>query len=376
MTTANPWLADRVRETSTATAPGTGSIFLTNVAANGYQTFSSQFSDSSYVQYCAVDPLSNTWECGIGSFVVAGGIRILRDPTRILSGSSGAGVLASFTNGNLDVFCTVSASNVVSYGATNGTFNLNIKPPLANNGISSSLGLSTTQATVGGSAPVTIIPAAAPTTYAGSAGYVTIASGKGGWINAGGAVNVTAGAGGDSGSGPTAGGAVTITGGAGGVIGSAGSDGGRVRLTGGGCSDTTPSHAAGPVQLFGGSSSTGANGGDIVIQSGSASAFSGSGGSVTITPGAGNPAGGGTNGTLTLKSNATANPNVITIKDDGSTGAQIGFFTATPIARPTTAITGTAPVTNSGTTVNTGTTFEGYTLAQVVTALKSLGLLT
>ena len=114
----------------------------------------------------------------------------------------------------------------------------------------------------------------------------------------------------------------------------------------------------------------------MTLVGGAGSALSGVGGAVNITPGAGNIAGGGTNGTLTLKSNATANPNVITIKDDGSTGAQLGFFTATPALRPTTAITGTAPVTNSGTTVNTGTTFEGYTLAQVVTALKTLGLLT
>ncbi len=60
----------------------------------------------------------------------------------------------------------------------------------------------------------------------------------------------------------------------------------------------------------------------------------------------------------------------------GLTGNEVGFFGATPIARPTTAFTPGAFVANSGTTVNDASTFDGYTIRQVVAALKGLGLLT
>ena len=378
MSINNPQIADRVRETSVATAQGTGTITLTNVAVPGYQTFASQFiAANNPVQYCIVDPQSNLWEIGVGIFVLST-FGLQRTAGFVYSSSSGAGQLVNFTNGSLDVFNTVNAQNAVTYELRTGgsTNRLRLNPPLNSSGNSGYIELLTTQATAGNSAPVTITPAAAPTTYAGNAGYVTITSGKGGWTGAGGAVTVTAGAGGDSGTVASAGGAVTVTAGAGGVIAGVGANGGAVTVAGGANTDTSTATAGGAVTVRGGNASAGGNGGALTLVGGAGSALSGVGGAVNITPGAGNIAGGGTNGTLTLKSNATANPNVITIKDDGSTGAQLGFFTATPIVRPTTAITGTAPVTNSGTTVNTGTTFEGYTLAQVVTALKTLGLLT
>ena len=49
---------------------------------------------------------------------------------------------------------------------------------------------------------------------------------------------------------------------------------------------------------------------------------------------------------------------------------------ATALARPTTSIGGATIVYNSGQAVNIATTFDGYTLAQVVRALRDLGLLT
>lgn len=80
----------------------------------------------------------------------------------------------------------------------------------------------------------------------------------------------------------------------------------------------------------------------------------------------------------------------ITIKDakniilDSTTGTKIGtgtgqklaFWNTAPIAQPTTGIAEAAFVENSGgTVVNVDSTFAGYTLQQVVQALKDAGLL-
>jgi len=58
-----------------------------------------------------------------------------------------------------------------------------------------------------------------------------------------------------------------------------------------------------------------------------------------------------------------------------ATTQRLSFWNKVPIVQPTTAIVGVTPVTNTGTAVNTGTTFEGYTLQQVVKALRNIGLL-
>jgi hypothetical protein len=59
-----------------------------------------------------------------------------------------------------------------------------------------------------------------------------------------------------------------------------------------------------------------------------------------------------------------------------ATTQKIGFWNATPIAQPTTAIAESAFVENAGgTAVNDDSTFDGYTLRQVVKALRDAGLL-
>lgn len=60
----------------------------------------------------------------------------------------------------------------------------------------------------------------------------------------------------------------------------------------------------------------------------------------------------------------------------GATGDKIGFFGATPIAKPTTGVTGATFTVNSGTAVNDASTFGGYTIKQIAAALKNLGILT
>lgn len=76
----------------------------------------------------------------------------------------------------------------------------------------------------------------------------------------------------------------------------------------------------------------------------------------------------------TLNLTATNNLSVGSLFASPST---IGFFSAigTPTVQPTTAIGSSAFVVNAGTAVNTGSTFDGYTIAQVVKALRTLGLL-
>jgi hypothetical protein len=54
----------------------------------------------------------------------------------------------------------------------------------------------------------------------------------------------------------------------------------------------------------------------------------------------------------------------------------IGFYGATKIVRPTTAVTAAAFVANSSGITDDTATYGGYTMGQVVAALKNLGLLT
>lgn len=60
----------------------------------------------------------------------------------------------------------------------------------------------------------------------------------------------------------------------------------------------------------------------------------------------------------------------------GVSGNSIGLFGVTPIARPTTAVTAATHAAGVGTNVTTLDTFDGYTVGQVVKALRNLGVLT
>jgi hypothetical protein len=60
----------------------------------------------------------------------------------------------------------------------------------------------------------------------------------------------------------------------------------------------------------------------------------------------------------------------------GTTSSQkLGFWNATPIVQPTTAVAAAAFVASAGTAVNDASTFDGYTIKQVVKALRNEGLL-
>ena len=62
-------------------------------------------------------------------------------------------------------------------------------------------------------------------------------------------------------------------------------------------------------------------------------------------------------------------------KIGAATNQKIGFWNATPIVQPTTAVAAATVVNGTGGTVKHDDTFDGYTLQQVVKALRNAGLL-
>lgn len=97
---------------------------------------------------------------------------------------------------------------------------------------------------------------------------------------------------------------------------------------------------------------------------------------------------GGANATSNLNHHGNGNLTINTvdsgaqtiISNNGSTrwvsgNTGIGFFGAVQQAQPTTAGAGATFVVSTGTALNSGSTFDGYTLSQVVKALRNLQLL-
>jgi hypothetical protein len=58
-----------------------------------------------------------------------------------------------------------------------------------------------------------------------------------------------------------------------------------------------------------------------------------------------------------------------------STSQKIAFWNATPIVQPTTAVTEATFVANTGNNLKEDSTFDGYTMKQVVKALRNMGIL-
>lgn len=62
-------------------------------------------------------------------------------------------------------------------------------------------------------------------------------------------------------------------------------------------------------------------------------------------------------------------------KIGNATTDKIGLWNATPIVQPTTGVAAATFVAGAGTAVNDASTFDGYTLKQVVKALRNIGAL-
>lgn len=89
------------------------------------------------------------------------------------------------------------------------------------------------------------------------------------------------------------------------------------------------------------------------------------------------------NGPLNITSGGVTLPNAGDIAIGTGTGTKIGtgttqkigFWNNTPIIRPTTTVAAATFVANTGTAVNDASTFDGYTIKQVVKALRNIGLI-
>lgn len=369
--------ADRVRETSSSTAPGTGAVQLIGSAPSSYRTFASAFpttANNPTPSYCIVDPITGLFETGFtASNFDAAVNQIVRADARVLSGSNGVGTRVNFTNGNLDVFSTI-VSDMLLVGTPNASTSLagtiNMSAPPSRDGLKGGglINISTSAnlaGQVGATGSITLSTGATNAAGTGAAGSINITAGGGGAQAMGG---VTIRAGNATGNtNPTTGGNITIQSGQ-----SNTGTGGSLSISSGVSAEGSGAYKGGLFDSFAGSGNGG--GGLYSIQGGAATQGASIGGAVRIRGGASVTASGGTNGYVTIQAVA-GSVDTVRVQDDG-TSAQLGFFNVTPVLRPATSITGTAPVINSGTALNTGTTFEGYTLAQVVTALKALGLLT
>ena len=126
------------------------------------------------------------------------------------------------------------------------------------------------------------------------------------------------------------------------------------------------SASGGSFELLAGAADTGSGGG-FALLAGSSSG-GGVGGDLQISAGFGVPSGNVYIGT-------DSNSACLTITEDGSAASQMGFFNVAPVTQPTTATGSATFVVNSGGSIHPTSTFDGYTLAQVVRALRDLGIL-
>jgi len=95
----------------------------------------------------------------------------------------------------------------------------------------------------------------------------------------------------------------------------------------------------------------------------------GTGASLILCGGTGSVVG----GSVKLAAPSTTGAGVVAV--EVGAGGLLGFFGAGPQTQPATGGSSAAFVENTGTALNENSTFDNYTIAQVVTALRNLGLL-
>lgn len=97
---------------------------------------------------------------------------------------------------------------------------------------------------------------------------------------------------------------------------------------------------------------------------------------IIINNGTYNPLTFESNGNITVENGRNFNFNTITgTKIGTATNQKLSFWNATPIVQPTTAIASSTIVNGTGTASKQDDTFDGYTMAQVVKALRNIGIL-
>lgn len=101
--------ADRVKETTTSTGSGTGTgpgAFTLDGAVAGYRAFSAVMATGDICYYTAINPTTNEWECGWGTFTSPNTL----ERTRKISGSNE--FYANFSSGTKEVFISVTANQI------------------------------------------------------------------------------------------------------------------------------------------------------------------------------------------------------------------------------------------------------------------------
>jgi hypothetical protein len=139
--------------------------------------------------------------------------------------------------------------------------------------------------------------------------------------------------------------------------------------------------SGGEISLFSGGTLVGSNrGGQIDLVGGNASSDAGA---IRFRTGT------GTGGTAQTERLRITSAGVLQVADAGditvgtTTGTKIGtattqklgFWDKTPVVQPTTGISGATFVADSGGSIHPTSTFDGYTIAQVVAALRQVGIL-
>lgn len=354
--------------------------------------------------------------------------------TTLISGNGGSATAAvtSATGGNGGAFSITSgtggATTLSSSNAKNGGVGGTLSITGGAGGAASGTGTGTNTGGIGSAVTITGGTGGAAfngtgTNTAGTGGDVTIKAGPAGFASAGGNGGTLFLYGGQCDNVGGTPGDIYLFGGTAGAGGS-GCIGGSFNMQGGNASgDNTVSRAGGSFTMNGGSSKGDAAGGTMSLTGGRGGAGTGTlgvaGGAVTITGGPGGigSATGGTGGALNLRGglggdsgtdgaggaivfstaatithaeaarflasgdlqfadakniafNATTGTKIGT-----ATSQKMGFWNAAPIVQPTTGVAAATRVGGGGTALTDTDTFDGYTLSQVVKALRNSGLL-
>jgi len=101
---------DRVKQTTTTT--GTGTLTL-NGTVDGFQTFAAALSDGDTTYYALLEPSTNSWEVGLGTWTES--TTTLARTTILESSNSGSAI--NLTAGEAEVFITQPAEKAVYYDA-------------------------------------------------------------------------------------------------------------------------------------------------------------------------------------------------------------------------------------------------------------------
>lgn len=145
----------------------------------------------------------------------------------------------------------------------------------------------------------------------------------------------------------------------------------------------TSNGTGGTIQMSAGRAAGTGSGGGFELQGGNAPGTGFGGGFYMASGGATSGVsgdfqllvGGGGASSGSIYMGTDSNSACLTITEDGSAASQMGFFNAAPVTQPTTATGSATFVVNSGGSIHPTSTFDGYTLAQVVRALRDLGIL-